>query len=154
MMRARFILPALVGTALLSGCSMFESAYDKAYDTVVYQIDVPQGNFVEQKQVDQLRVNMTKAQVQFVMGTPMLVDAFTPDTWYYIHRMDKGDGPTTQEKVVLTFKDNKLQTVAGDMKPSDQFNIPLDQENLTAAKTADVATPATGETAQPEATAN
>ncbi|MFM2482846.1 outer membrane protein assembly factor BamE [Celerinatantimonas sp. YJH-8] len=127
-MRSRLILPALLSTVLLSGCSVFNS--------LVYQIDIPQGNFVEEKQVEQLRVHMTQEQVQFVMGTPMLVDAFTPNKWYYIYHFNKGNGPTTQKKLVLTFKNGLLQTMTGDYQPSPDFNTPINAPNSEAPQAA------------------
>lgn len=97
------------------------------FNKLVYKIDIPQGNYVEQKQVSQLRVGMSPAQVKFVMGTPILVDPFSPHQWYYIRRIQKGNGPTTQKKLIINFKNNKVVSISGDFKPSDDFNTPITQ---------------------------
>ncbi|MFM2476342.1 outer membrane protein assembly factor BamE [Celerinatantimonas sp. MCCC 1A17872] len=117
-MRVRLLFSAMLATFALSGCSML--------DKLVYKIDIPQGNYVEQKEVNQLRIGMSPAQVKYVMGPPMLVDLFTPHTWYYIYHYQVGNGKLTQKKLVITFKDNKLVSMTGDYKPGSQFNMPLD----------------------------
>lgn len=117
MMRVRLLFSAMLATFALSGCSML--------DKLVYKIDIPQGNYIEQKEVNQLRIGMSPAQVKYVMGPPMLVDLFTPHTWYYIYHYQVGNGKLTQKKLVITFKDNKLTSLSGDYKPSPEFNTPI-----------------------------
>lgn len=51
----------------------------------VYRIPIQQGNFLEAKDVDQVTVGMTQAQVRYVLGTPMVVDPFTKDRWDYVY---------------------------------------------------------------------
>ncbi|MFM2484415.1 outer membrane protein assembly factor BamE [Celerinatantimonas yamalensis] len=116
-MRTRLIISALLATSVLSGCSQLNK--------LVYKIDIPQGNFVEQKDVNQLHVGMSPAQVKYLMGTPMLVDAFTPNQWYYIYRYQVGNGKLTQKKLIATFKNNKLQSIRGDYPIGPSFNIPV-----------------------------
>ncbi|CAG9000682.1 MAG: Outer membrane protein assembly factor BamE [Candidatus Celerinatantimonas neptuna] len=118
-MRARLIISAVLATTLLSGCSLL--------DKLVYKIDIPQGNYIEQQNVDQLRIGMSQAQVKYVMGTPMLADPFTPDTWYYVYHLQKGNGKLTQKKLVVTFKKGKLASMSGDYHPGANFNVPINQ---------------------------
>ncbi len=54
----------------------------------VYRIDIPQGNVITQEMVDQLQPGMTKRQVRFVMGTPLVVDTFNQERWDYLHSME------------------------------------------------------------------
>jgi outer membrane protein assembly factor BamE len=51
----------------------------------VYRMTVQQGNFLDPKQVSQLQVGMTRSQVRFLLGTPMLPDAFDRDRWDYLY---------------------------------------------------------------------
>ena len=68
---------AIIITALtLSACSSW-----------VYRYDVPQGNYLEQKSIDKLQVGMTKEQVKFILGSPVVVDAFNNDTWNYVYKL-------------------------------------------------------------------
>ncbi len=103
------------GLLSLSACSSW-----------VYRIDIPQGNFLEQKDIDKLRVAMTKEQVKFVLGTPVAANAFDNDTWHYFYALKGGNGDNFEKQLIVEFKDNKLQDIKGDFKKSDDFNTPLD----------------------------
>ena len=59
----------------------------------IYRIDIPQGNFLDEQDVKKLRIGMTKEQVEFVLGRPILKDAFDKDTWYYYYEMKRGMDP-------------------------------------------------------------
>ena len=86
----------------LSGCSSL-------YDTFVYQIDVTQGNYIEDDKLDQVTLGMSQEQVIFILGSPMLIDQFDSSKWYYIRYIKPGGKPIEQDKVVFTF-DNMLLT--------------------------------------------
>src|SRR5882757_9427089 len=47
----------------------------------VYRVPIQQGNLLETKDIDQVAVGMTQAQVRYVLGTPMVVDPFSKDRW-------------------------------------------------------------------------
>ncbi len=96
----------------------------------IYRIDVPQGNFLEQKDVEKLRVGMTKEQVVYVLGRPVVKDSFDHDTWYYVYDMKRGmskRGEDFQKRLIINFKENKVDTVEGDFELSEDFNTPLDE---------------------------
>ncbi|MGL4545315.1 MAG: outer membrane protein assembly factor BamE [Plesiomonas sp.] len=94
-MRCKTLTAACLLVMLTAGCSTVEK--------VVYRIDVDQGNYLEQKNVSQLRQGMNKDQVLYLLGTPLLNDPFGSDTWYYIFRQQKGHENPTQQTLVLTF---------------------------------------------------
>ena len=52
----------------------------------VYRIDIPQGNYLEQKDIDKLQIGMTKEQVKFVLCSPVVDDAFNTATLLYVNR--------------------------------------------------------------------
>ena len=118
-MRLKHLLIAGLAIFSLSGCSILEK--------LVYKIDIPQGNYVEDNQVETLRVDMTKEQVTFVLGSPMLVDSFDRDVWNYLYRFKTGRGEVTTKELVLTFSGNNLKTVVGDYPLSPDFATPLGQ---------------------------
>ena len=91
----------------------------------VYRIDVPQGNFVEQKQVEQLRVGMSRAQVEYVLGSPMLQDAFDNDVWHYVYYLREGWNEPKQKQLTVRFVNDKLASVSGDFPAPASFNLPL-----------------------------
>jgi outer membrane protein assembly factor BamE (lipoprotein component of BamABCDE complex) len=82
-----------------------------------HRLDIQQGNIVEQKKVNQLKLGMSRDQVQFVLGTSMLVDVFHSNRWDYIHTMKNGHNKMEQKQLTLYFKDDKLIKIMGDMKP-------------------------------------
>src|SRR5262245_56437250 len=51
----------------------------------VYRPDVQQGNWIEAKTVDQVQPGMTRTQVRYLMGTPMVPDVFDKDRWDYLY---------------------------------------------------------------------
>ncbi|MDO6489337.1 outer membrane protein assembly factor BamE [Colwellia sp. 6_MG-2023] len=93
----------------------------------VYRIDIPQGNYLEQKSIDKIQVGMTKEQVKFVLGSPVLVDSFDKDTWNYVYRFKSGlsEKLDTQKNFTMKFEDNKLVSADGDFELSENFHIPF-----------------------------
>ena len=105
----------VVGILSLGACSSW-----------IYRIDIPQGNFLEQKDVDKLRVAMTKEQVTYVLGSPVASNAFDNDTWHYFYALKGGRGNNFEKQLIVEFKDDKLQDIKGDCDKSAEFSTPLD----------------------------
>ena len=85
-------------------------------------------NFIEQKDVNKLRIEMSKQQVAFLIGRPILDDTFGGDNWRYIYRFKSGhNAKVTYKELILTFKQNKLTSAEGDYQLSDEFSTPLAQ---------------------------
>ncbi|MCU0760858.1 MAG: outer membrane protein assembly factor BamE [Steroidobacteraceae bacterium] len=75
----------------------------------VYRMTVQQGNYLDPKQVSQLQVGMTRSQVRFLLGTPMLPDAFDRDRWDYLYfqqvgRLKRPD----QRRLTVFFEEDKV----------------------------------------------
>ncbi len=87
----------------------------------VYKLNIQQGNVIEQDMIDKLKPGMTKRQVRFVMGTPLIVDTFTQDRWDYVYTYQPGGGERKQEQVALFFEDDKLTHFVGHYRPSSQL---------------------------------
>ena len=85
----------------------------------VYKMDIPQGNIITQEMIDQLRPGMTKRQVVFVMGTPLVRDPFRQDRWDYIWSYQPGGGIRGQEGLTVYFVDDILSSFTGDFTPSE-----------------------------------
>ncbi len=83
----------------------------------VYRIDVPQGNIVTQAMVDQLHNGMSKRQVNYAMGTPLIIDVFHPERWDYIYSLQKGSHKPEQHHVTLYFANDQLTRIEGDYQP-------------------------------------
>jgi outer membrane protein assembly factor BamE len=75
----------------------------------VYRIDVQQGNYLEGKSVDQLQVGMTRTQVRYLLGTPLVPDVFDKDRWDYLYYFRHGrHRPNDPRRLVVYFKDDKV----------------------------------------------
>ena len=89
-----------------------------------YRPDIQQGNFVSQEMMAQLKVGMTKDQVKFLLGTPLMADVFHGDRWDYPFRLAKGNGELTTSAVVVYFdKDGKVERFEGGNLPTEQEYI-------------------------------
>ena len=84
----------------------------------VYKLGIPQGNIITQDMVDQLRPGMTKRQVIFVMGTPLVRDPFHQDRWDYVYNYQPGGGTRGQERLSVFFANDQLINFTGDFVPS------------------------------------
>lgn len=87
------IITLSVALTVVSGCSYVG----------VYKRDIPQGNLVTQEMVSQLQPGMTREQVTYVMGRPLLEAPFDANQWDYVFRLDKAYGGVEQRRVTLTF---------------------------------------------------
>jgi outer membrane protein assembly factor BamE len=80
-----------------------------------YKPEIQQGNYVSQDLVAQLKPGMTREQVRFLLGTPLLTDIFHADRWDYVYLREASDGKREQRRVALFFADNKLARMEGDI---------------------------------------
>lgn len=84
----------------------------------IYKLEIEQGNIVTQKMVNQLQPGMTRSQVRYIMGTPMLVDTFHQNRWDYVHTLQRDGHHRTEKRLTLYFKDDKLAYFTGDFLPA------------------------------------
>lgn len=110
MQKTKLLLTSLTLTGLfaLAGCSF----------PGVYKIDIQQGNVVTQDMIDQLRPGMTRRQVRFIMGNPLLTDTFHTNRWDYLYSIQPGGGQRLQERISVNFSaDDQLVGLSGDFMP-------------------------------------
>ena len=81
----------------------------------VYRINVEQGNIVDQEMVDQLKPQMTRRQVRFVLGTPIIEDTFNADRWDYVHVVRLGNENLSRSQLTVVFEGDVLVDVEGDL---------------------------------------
>ena len=113
MSKALFRFTALLLLISLIGCSgrLF----------TVHKIDVQQGNAVDPEKVEQLQVGMNKEQVRFLMGSPLIHDAFHPDRWDYVYHLIPDYGDTERRHVAVFFEGDKVMNIEkSDMPPEEQ----------------------------------
>jgi outer membrane protein assembly factor BamE len=73
--------------------------------------------------LNQLKVGQTREQVKFILGTPLLADAFHADRWDYPFYLARGNGELTTSRVTVMFKDNVVARVDGGNLPSERDYI-------------------------------
>jgi outer membrane protein assembly factor BamE len=94
-MRSSFLTSALLALCLAgpgAGC--------------VYRMNIQQGNYLQPSTVDQLQVGMTRSQVRYLLGTPMVPDAFDDDRWDYLYYMKKGRLREPEQRHLTVFFEN------------------------------------------------
>lgn len=99
MLRLTVMLLAL-GTLLpaLNGC--------------VYRMNIQQGNYLENSTLAQLQVGMTRSQVRYLLGTPMVPDAFDNDRWDYLYYLRKGRLTKPEQRhLTVFFEEDKVARV-------------------------------------------
>ncbi len=113
--------------ALLLGCTLLLSG-------CVYRMAVQQGNYLDARQVVQVKEGMTRAQIRFLLGTPMLPDAFNRDRWDYLYTLNMGDGSaTTRQRLTVYFEDDKVSRIENAGAPTE---LPTDATAVPAAPAA------------------
>lgn len=83
-----------------------------------YKLDIQQGNVVTSAMLLQLRPGMTKSQVRYVMGTPLIQDSFHGNRWDYAYQMRAGGKIIERRRVILDFENELLKSVRGDVIPA------------------------------------
>jgi outer membrane protein assembly factor BamE (lipoprotein component of BamABCDE complex) len=86
---------------------------------IIYKLPTRQGNVIEQKNVDQLQVGMTRQQVQYVMGTPIASNPFRYDRWDYLGYYKSPRGKVTSRTVSVFFKNDRVARIEGAQIPVD-----------------------------------
>ena len=103
---------ALAAVLLLSACSSLEFPG-------VYKLTIQQGNIVSQEMVDRLKPGMTRSQVQFVLGNPVLADSFERNRWSYVYTIDIPGQTIIERELIIVFEDDRLLRFEGDYTPSE-----------------------------------
>jgi outer membrane protein assembly factor BamE len=104
--RALSIIAATAAAVAISGC--------------VYRPTIQQGNLLQLDEIDQVKVGMTRSQVRYVLGTPMVSDPFQPDRWDYVYTLQKGhDKKIDRAHFVVLFDGDKVSKVDKLALPED-----------------------------------
>jgi outer membrane protein assembly factor BamE len=108
----------------LAGCSSFGFPG-------VYRINVEQGNIVTREMLDQLKPGMSRRQVRFVLGTPLLEDPFHSDRWDYIYTVRNGDRTLIERRLTVFFEGDTLTHFDSTHPPSNTADTEDNEEPAT-----------------------
>jgi outer membrane protein assembly factor BamE len=106
------ILPLLV-LLLVAGCSSVPS--------LLYKIEIQQGNVITQDMVDKLKPGMSRSQVRFALGSPLISDPFHDNRWDYVYRLEQRGRLVEQRKLTVFFEGDNLVRIDGTFSPSIAF---------------------------------
>jgi outer membrane protein assembly factor BamE len=94
---------------LFAGCSWVQFPS-------IHKVTVQQGNIVSQDMIDKLQIGMSKTQVQYILGTPLVIDTFDPSRWdYYYTKVDSNNNKTEQQISLRFNRDSSLLSIEGDL---------------------------------------
>ena len=110
----------------LTACSV-KSPIDY-FEAKIYKLDVQQGNIITAEMLMGLKPGMTRAQVKYALGTPLIQDSFHENRWDYIYKMIKDDRLIEERHVVVRFEDDELVDVKGDIIQSNDILIGAETE--------------------------
>ena len=97
-LRTARLLLVLGGCLMAAGC--------------IYRMGIRQGNYIDAADVAKLEAGMTRSQVAFLLGTPMVPPAFDRDRWdYFYYLKDRSTGTPDTRRVTVYFKDDKVARV-------------------------------------------
>lgn len=116
---------------LLARCALLATLL--ALGACVYRINIQQGNFLDPKALEQLEAGMTRSQVRFLLGTPMVADAFDPDRWDYVYYFKRGRlREAEKRKVTVYFEDDAVVRID---RPGDPAKDRVAQQTESQART-------------------
>ncbi len=101
---------------LLGACSSLEFPG-------VYRLSIDQGNIITQEMVDQLEIGMSRSQVEYVMGTPLIRNTFNPDRWDYVYTLNKEGKPSDRHQLSAFFEGDTLVKIVTDVAPSEEGRV-------------------------------
>ena len=83
----------------------------------VHRVAIQQGNVISQTMVDHLKPGMTRSQVRFVLGNPVVDDPLDANRWDYVSTFGLSGGEVNQFRLIVFFENNLLDRIEGDYKP-------------------------------------
>jgi len=102
-------VPVLVLAFWTAGCGL-------APRLTPYRMEIQQGNYITQDMVARLKPGLTRDQVRFVLGTPLVSDIFHGERWDYIFIRQPANSPETEYgRIAVFFEDGKLKRIDGDL---------------------------------------
>ena len=112
MFRLNFIV--IICSILISGCSNFGFPG-------VYKLRIQQGNVITQQMIDRLKPGMSKNQVIFVLGNPVLEDPLTKERWDYVYTIQISGEKLNKQILSIYFEKDKLSHFFGNYVPSENI---------------------------------
>ena len=128
-MYVKFLLISILSLSI--SCSYLPS--------LPYKIDIQQGNVITEEMVDKLRLGMTRSQVRFVLGSPLITDVFHNNRWDYVYSLAPSGRLSEKRRLSIFFDGDLLTHIEGDFKlatppANDQFSPSANEAELDEKK--------------------
>lgn len=81
----------------------------------IYRQNIQQGNVINGSMLSQVKLGMSKREVRYLLGTPLVVDLFNPNRWDYVYEFIRHGGKVKEKRVTLLFHDDRLVHIGGDV---------------------------------------
>jgi outer membrane protein assembly factor BamE len=104
----RLSLIPILFLSLLAGCAYIGP----------HRIDVQQGNALDSENIARLKPGLSRSQVRFLLGTPLVVDPFRTDRWDYVYLYYQAGKLVEQKHISLFFEGDTLTRIEGDVPPA------------------------------------
>ncbi|MCZ2413220.1 MAG: outer membrane protein assembly factor BamE [Burkholderiales bacterium] len=117
--RAAWLVAATLAAALSApGCAQRDPNRSGLFEA--YRTDLPQGNYLTQQMLGQVKEGMSREQVRFALGTPLLRHVFHPDRWDYVFRYQFPNGRAELRRATIVFRDDRVVAIEADALPAKE----------------------------------
>lgn len=101
----------------------------------VHRIPVQQGNYLEYKDVSQVKVGMTRDDVKAILGTPVVGALFNQSRWEYVYMLRTEQYGLFENLYTVYFEDDVVSRIESDIEPPEEEEVleaeivePVDEE--------------------------
>ncbi len=102
--------------SLRSRRSLIAAALAGLLSACVYRVDVQQGNLLDQQDIDAVQIGMSRSQVRFLLGTPMVEDPFSRDRWDYMYYFQRGRARRPEQRwLIVYFEGDRVREIQRDV---------------------------------------
>lgn len=113
------LIPLALATVLLAGgCAQRDPNRSGLFEP--FRTDLPQGNYLTREALDQVKPGMTRDQVRFALGTPLLRHIFRPDRWDYVFRYQFPNGRAELRRATIVFSGDRVTSIESTTLPDKE----------------------------------
>lgn len=102
-----------------------------------HRIDIQQGNLITDDELSQLAPGMTKREVRYILGTPLVVDPFHQNRWDYFYSLDVKGEETIQRRITVVFENDLMKEIEGDIGDAGRFDAAEEEIETVIAEPSD-----------------
>lgn len=115
------VAAALLAVNFVTACSTWNSAKDDFLGVITpYRMEIVQGNVVTKEMLSQLREGLTREQVRYVLGSPLVTDVFHADRWDYVFAIRRQGTEPQERRVTVYFSQDRVSRFEAGALPSER----------------------------------